>query len=218
MAVADWAGVVGGVAGVGSLVVAVFAYKAAQKGNELAAVANNTATDAIGQAQAANRIAVEANDLAGNANSIAERALIVAQDDVPYNWVLQIDEEGHAAVVNDCGHRADQTTVTIDAGGKPIVDAGPVDVAEFPEIALSLDSAVQEHFERVAQKAARPARTTGDTFYFGSAGEIVETRFRAHLRWLTENGVLRSDVVEQVLRHHMTADGPRVPVPRRQRS
>jgi hypothetical protein len=58
--------------------------------------------DAFG-AKEANSIAKGANELAGDANTIAERALRAAQDDIPYNWVLKVDDNG-AWIINDCGH------------------------------------------------------------------------------------------------------------------
>jgi hypothetical protein len=97
----------------------------AETGNDLAQAANDTAGAALTEAEKANEIAERANQLSGGANTIAERALRVAQDDVPYNWVLEVDDDGVAAVLNDCGHRALQTTVVLDSGGHIVAETGP---------------------------------------------------------------------------------------------
>jgi hypothetical protein len=187
--------------------VAETANEVAEAGNALAQTANDTAADALGEAKNANGIAGEANQLSGDANTIAERALRVAQDDVPYNWVLQVGDDGVAVVLNDCGHRALQATVVLDSGRQVVAEAGPVDVVPFGKITLDVKSVVEQHFENVRSNPVVYAHSEGAVFFGGRNGLAVTVEFRAHLRWHTEQDIPRTDVVEEVLRHQMTHDG-----------
>lgn len=181
----------------------------AEEGNTLAQAANDTAADALGEAEKANEIAEQANQLSGDANTIAERALRVAQDDVPYNWVLQVGDDGVAVVLNDCGHCAREVTVVLDSGSQVLANAGPVDVDSFGKIALNVKSAMERHFETVRSNPVVYAHSDGGMFFGGRNGSPVAIEFRAHLRWLTEQDIPRTDVVKDVLRHQMTHDGLR---------
>lgn len=211
MSVADWVAIVSGTGGflVGTvgLAVAIRTNKVAQHGNRLAKAANDTATDAVGQAEEANRIAEDTNKLAEDANLIAQRALRNAQDDIPYNWRLKVEDDGSAVIFNDCGHRADQVTVVVDVGGEPVTQSGPHDVAAFGQITFGLQSTMQKHFNDVHRNPGRESMTSGVVFAAGGPGKPVETVFRAHLCWLTDNEVPRSDVVQEVVRHLMTPSG-----------
>lgn len=213
MTVADWAGVVAGVTGLLAAGVAwraaVNAKNLAKKGNSLAEAANQTAADALGEAKEANSIAEDANQLAGDANRIAERALRAAQDDVPYNWVLKVEDDGSAVVINDCGHGAAQVTVVIDCAGEVVGESGPTDIAKFGEVAFDVKSAIEKHFEHVRQHPYSPSRSGGGVFIAGSSGKVTSTIFRAHVRWLTEQEVPRTDVVQEVVSHLMTHEGMR---------
>jgi hypothetical protein len=190
-----------------ALAVALRAKEIAEKGNILAEAANDTAADALGEAENANDIAKEANQLSGGANTIAERALRVAQDDVPYNWILQVEDDGVAVVLNDCGHRALQATVELDSGGHVVAQTGPVDVAPFDRLTFDAKSAVEQHFENVRSNPVVYAHSEGGVFFGGRNGLAVSVTVRAHLRWRTEQEIPRTDVVEEVLRHQMTHDG-----------
>lgn len=201
------AGAVGALAGVVGLAVAIRANELAQNSNGLAQAANDTASDALGKAEEANGIAVDANELAGDANAIAERALRVAQDDVPYSWALKVDDDGTAVVINDCGHPANQVAVIIDSGGDPVADAGPVDVPAFGQLPFDVSGAVEKHFERVRGNPGRKASGGDGVFIAGASGKPVTTVFRAHLSWRTVEQVPRTDVVQEVLRHQMTSGG-----------
>ncbi|MCH2223026.1 MAG: hypothetical protein MK097_22300, partial [Dechloromonas sp.] len=145
----------------------------ADAGNTLAQVANDTAADALGEAEKANEIAEQANQLSGDANTIAERALRVAQDDVPYNWVLEVGDDGVAVVLNDCGHRALQATVVLDSGSQVVADAGPVDVDPFGKITLDVKSAIELHFETVRSNPVVHAHSEGGLFFGGRNGSPV---------------------------------------------
>jgi hypothetical protein len=103
----------------------------------------------LSEAKKANSIAEEANHFSGDANTIAERALRVAQDDVPYNWSLDVGDDGVAVVLNDCGHRALQTTVVLDSDGQILGETEPVDVEPFGEITLDVTSTIEQHFDAV---------------------------------------------------------------------
>jgi hypothetical protein len=137
--------------------------------------------------------------------------LRVSQDDVPYKWVFQIDDNGSARIVNDCGHRAAQVTAIIDRGGNVVVDdgGGPIDMEPFDEMLFDLSGAIEQHFEIVRQNPVTKPWSGGGVISAGSDGKSVETRFRAHLRWFTEQDVPRADVVEEIVRHRMTFDGIR---------
>lgn len=186
-----------------ALVVAIKANRVAKTGNGLAQAANDTAAEALGEAQ-------DANVIAGEANTIAERALRVAQDDLPYNWVLTVDDDGVAKVVNDCGHRALEVTVVIDRGGNVVEDAGaPIDLEPFDTMLFDLEDAIEQHFELVRQRPYKEAQFGSGYFIAGTSGKAVVTVFRAHVRWLTDQQVPRTDVVQQVVRHHMTHKGMR---------
>ena len=180
--------------------IAIRANGIAKQGNGLARTANETADDALDEAR-------KANDIAKDANSIADRALRVAQDDIPYRWVLRVDDNGSAWVINDCGHAAGQVSVVIDAAGQVVGETGPADVAPFGELSFELKDAVEQHFARVRQHPYRPASGGGGVFIAGSSGKPVDTTFRAHLRWLTDDQVPRTDVIEETLRHSMGRDG-----------
>jgi hypothetical protein len=180
--------------------VSLRAKEIAEAGNVLA----NTAND---KAESANEIAGEANQLSGDANTIAERALRVAQDDVPYNWVLEVGDDGVAVVLNDCGHRAVQATVVLDSVRQVVAEAGPVDVAPFGTIALDAASVIEQHFENVRANPVSHPHSAGNVFFAGGNGTEVTVEFRAHLRWHTEQNIPRTDVVGEVLRHQMTHDG-----------
>jgi glucose/arabinose dehydrogenase len=179
----------------------------AKAGNTLAETANDTAADALVEAETANDTAVEANRLSGDANTIARRALDVAQDDVPYNWALEVGDDGVAVVRNDCGHRALQAVVTLDSGGEVIAEAGPVDVAAFDKITLDANVAVEQHFQSVRANPVVYAHSEGGVFFGGRNGIPVSVTFRASVRWHTEQGIPRNDVVREVLRHQMTHEG-----------
>lgn len=211
MSVGDWAGVIGGVAGVAGAVVALVSARSANKlvkeGNALAQAANDTAADALRETKEANRVAVEANELAGDANSVAQRALHVAQDDVPYSWVLQVDDDGLATVTNDCGHPAHEVVVILDSGGHRIADTGPVDVPAFGKVTLDAKGTIEQHYEEVRKHPARYAHVDGPLMFGGSAGKPVATTFRAHVRWLTAEQVPRHDVVEEIISHYMGYEG-----------
>lgn len=189
--------------------VAESANKVAKAANILAAAANDTASDALGEAE-------KANDIAEDSNTIAERALGVALDDVPYNWVLHVGEDGVAVVLNDCGHHARQVTIVLDIGGRVVTEGGPIDVAPFGKIMLDAKSTVEQHFEKVHQNPVVYAHGEGGVFFVGRSGTPVAVTFRAHLRWRTEQEVPRTDVVHEVVRHQMTHDGlKRIPDRRR---
>lgn len=198
-------------------VVAVLAVKATKDANKIAKAANDMAEDALRQAQEANGIAVDANELARDANSIAERALLVAQSDTPYHWVLKVEDDGTAVVVNDCGHRADKVTVIIDVDGNVIDQTGPTDVPAFEQLDFDLSGTVQQHLEHVRMNPGRKPIDAGSAFVAGSSGRPVETVFRATLTWFTAEQVPRRDVVEEVMRHVMTPSGTLRRSKRRQR-
>lgn len=211
MTVADWAGIIAGLAGIAAAGVAwraaFSANKLAKKGNSLAETASKTAADALGEAKEANRVAEDANQLAGDANQIAERALRVAQDDIPYHWVLKVNDDGSAVVVNDCGHRATQVTVVVDCGGEVVAESGPTDIAQFGEIAFDVQGSVEKHFERVRQYPYRPPRVSPGILVGGANGKLISDTFRAHVRWFTEQEVPRSDVAQELVSHSMTSKG-----------
>jgi hypothetical protein len=112
-------------------------------------------------------------------------------------------------VVNDCGHAATQVTVVIDRGGNVVADAAPMDVKPFDELLFDLTDAIKQHLELVRMNPVRQPRLSGPVVSAGSNGEPVSTTFRAHIRWLTEQQVPRTDVVHEVVRHQMTFDGIR---------
>jgi hypothetical protein len=213
MDVASWiaaiAAVVAALAAMVALGVSLRAKEIAEAGNALAQGANDTAADALGEAKAANDIAGEANQLSGDANTIAERALRVAQDDVPYNWVLEVGDDGVAVVLNDCGHRAIQATVVLDSGRQVVAEAGPVDVVPFGKIALDVKNTIEAHFETVRSNPVVYPHREGGISFGGRDGMPVEIEFRAHLRWHTEQDIPRTDVVDETLRHQMTHAGLR---------
>lgn len=121
----------------------------AEAGNALAQSANETAANALGEAEKANEIASASNRLAGDANEIAERALRVAQDDVPYKWVLCVGDDGNAVVTNDCGHHALQVTVALESGGRVIAEHAVEDFDPFGKITLDVWGVLGQHFETV---------------------------------------------------------------------
>jgi len=190
-----------------ALAVALRAKEIAETGNTLAQAANDTASDALEEAETANDIAEAANQLSGDANTIAERALRVAQDDVPYNWVLQVEDDGVAVVLNDCGHRALRATVVLDSDRQVVAKAGPVDIAPFDNITLDASSVIARHFEDVRTNPVVYAHSEGGLSFGGRNGIPVSVTFRAHLRWHTEQEIPRTDVVQEVLCHQMTYDG-----------
>lgn len=214
MSVADVGGIIGGAAGIFAALTAVYglrvaigANEIANRGNKLAKSANVSAVDALREAEEANRIAVDANKLAAGANSIAERALRVTQDDIPYNWSLKVEDDGSAAVVNDCGHRALQVTIVIDVDGKVLADSdGPQDVEPFGTVDFDVASAMAKHYEEVRKYPYRYAHSGNGYFAAGGPNKTLSTRFRAHLRWTTEDEVPRSDVIDEVVSHFMGAD------------
>lgn len=200
-------GAAGTITGAIALCIAARANQAAKDGNTLAETANNIAANALGEAQKTNSIAENANQLAGDANLIAKRALQVAQDDIPYNWVLEINDDGSAIVLNDCRHHAAQVTVVIDAGSEPVARCGPVDVAAFEKLPFNVASAVEKHFENVRQHPYRPTQAGTGWMSVGGPGDPVACIFRAHLSWLTDDEVPRNDVVEKVVSHQMDYAG-----------
>lgn len=187
--------------------IAETANNVAKTGNGLAQTANDTAADALDEARRANEFADEANRFSDEANTIAERALRAAQDDVPYKWVLKVDDNGVAVVINDCGHHAHLATVTLESAGQVVAESGPIDVASFGKITLDAKSILDQHFAEVSKNPAVYARTVGGIFFTGHAGDPVSITFRAHLRWQTDQGLPRNDVVREVLQHQMTYDG-----------
>lgn len=195
--VANW---IAAIAAVLAALVALVALGVSLRAKEIAESAN-----VLGQT--ANNIAGRANELSGDANTIAERALRVAQDDVPYNWLLEVGDDGVAVVLNDCGHPALQATVVLDSGRQFVAEAGPVDIVPFGKIALDAKSAIEEHFEIVRSHPAEYPHRQGPVMFSGGPGSAVSVEFRAHLRWRTEQDIPRNDVVEVVLRHQMTYDG-----------
>lgn len=194
---ANW---IAAIAAVLAALVAVVALGVSLRAKEIAESGNALA-------QTANDIAGKANGLSGDANTIAERALRVAQDDVPYNWVLEVGDDGVAVALNDCGHPALQATVVLDSGRQFVAEAGPVDVVPFGKITLDAKGPIEEHFEIVRSYPAEYPHRQGSVMFSGGFGSAVAVKFRAHLRWRTEQGIPRNDVVEVVLRHQMTYDG-----------
>ena len=190
-----------------ALAVALRGKETAEQANNLAKSANDTASDALSEAKKANSIAGEANQLSGDANTIAERALRVAQDDVPYNWSLDVGDDGVAVVLNDCGHRALQTSVVLDSDGQIVGETEPADVAPFGKISLDVTGTMEQHFEAVRKNPVVYAHSDGGIFFGGRDGIPVAVKFRAHIGWRTEQDIPRTDVVEVVLRHQMTHDG-----------
>lgn len=209
---------VSAVVAIWALVVAYLANNVANEGNAIAEGANDIAVDALREAQDANVLATNANALAGDANEIAERALRAAQDDVPYNWTLTINDDGSAIVLNDCGHGALDAKVTLDSESRPIAEAGPVDLAAFDKIMLDAASTMDRHFEAVRANPPTYAHSEGGLSFGGSAGKPVETEFRVHLRWTTEQGVPRTDVVRTMVRHQMTQGGLQPWAPKKPRT
>lgn len=218
---ADGVAIGGGIGGIVTAIIALFiaarANKAAKAGNSLAKVANDTAADALRQTKKANRIAVEANELAGNANTIAKRALNAAHDDVEYHWVLEIQADGLAVVINDCGQHAAHVAAIVDHGGEPVARSAPTDIDAFGKIALDVKGAVEQHFEKVRGNPVQYAVSDGGVNYGGRNGTPVHTKFRAHLTWLTPEQVPRSYVAEKVISHQMTHEGIKEFIPRPRR-
>ncbi|TLH64898.1 hypothetical protein C1S80_11350 [Mycolicibacterium aubagnense] len=179
----------------------------AEAGNALAQSANETAANALGEAEKANEIASASNRLAGDANEIAERALRVAQDDVPYKWVLCVGDDGNAVVTNDCGHHALQVTVALESGGRVIAEHAVEDFDPFGKITLDVWGVLGQHFETVRSHPVVHAHREGGLVFAGRNGEPVCITFRAHMRWRTEQDIPRTSVVKEVLCHQMTHDG-----------
>lgn len=205
--VAALAAVVAALVAAVALAVALRAKEVAETGNTLAQTANDTAAAALREAEKANDIAAKANQLSGGANTIAERALQVAQDDVSYNWVLRVGDDGVAVVRNDCGHRALQVTVVLDSGSQVLAETEPVDVGPFGEITLDVKIRLEQHFENVRKNPVVYAHSEGGVFFGGRNGIPVDVAFRALLRWHTDQEIPRTDVIQQVLCHQMTHDG-----------
>lgn len=179
----------------------------AEGGNTLADTANSTAAEALKEAEKANEFADQANELAGEANRIADRALHAALDDIPYNWVLNIDDDGAAVIHNDCGHHARLVSVTLDSEGVVVGECEQVDIAPFGTITLDAKDAVEGHLDRVRKNPVVHARDGGDVFIAGRNGKSVSTTFRAHLKWNTTDGLPRTAVCTEVLRHAMRFKG-----------
>lgn len=214
MDVSDATAISSAVIALGSAAIALRANSFANKSNRLASDANTLAEDAITEARGANAFAEKANDIALEANRISDRALRAARDDVPYNWVLSVDDNGSAWVKNDCGHTARQVTAIIDCGGRIVGENEPKDLAPFGELFFDLKESVEQHLAQVRLYRYQPGSSGGGIVVAGSNGRPYETTFRAHLRWLTNEEVPRSDVVEDTLRHHMTYDGMKRSKPR----
>lgn len=181
----------------------------ADTGNTLARTANGTASEALTEAERANSFAAQANELSVEANAIAERALRAALDDVPYNWVLKVSDDGVAEVHNDCGHSARLVRITLDCDGTVVVESEAIDFSPFAKITLDAKIAVGKHLDKVRKNPAVPASVGGSVFLAGRNGKSVSTTFRAHVTWQTEQGLPRTAVVSEVLRHQMSMKGLR---------
>jgi hypothetical protein len=195
--VAEW---VAAIAAVVAALIAAVALGVALRGKETAEQANRTSANALDEAK-------KANGIADDANTIAERALRVAQDDVPYHWVLEVGDDGVAVLINDCGHPASQATVVLDSAGRIVAETEPVDVVPFGKISLDASSTIEQHFDAVRKNPVVYAHSDAGMVFGGRDGAPVAANFRAHVRWLTEQEIPRNDVVELVLRHQMTHEG-----------
>lgn len=197
----------GFIVGVLGLVFARRAHQLAENANEIAKAGNQAAMDAVGKADEANGIAEKANDLAGDSNKIARRALSITEDTVEYNWVLKIDEDGTARVVNDCAYPAHEVAVFVDVGGDHVASARVDEVAAFGEIPLDARGAFEEHAERVRRNPYRHSSSGGGMFIAGGPGRSVSTEFRAAVDWKTAHDVSRHCTVKEIVKHRMEHGG-----------
>ncbi|MCA1004779.1 hypothetical protein LCL87_03545 [Rhodococcus hoagii] len=217
MEAGEWIlGIIGAIAGLGglalglvSLSIARGARQDAQTSNALAKQGNESAIDAVRKAGEANRIAEDANDLAGDANVVARRALAVAEDSVEYAWVLKVDDDGTARVVNDGAHDAHHVTAVVDVRSNRVADATAEHIPAFGELRLDVTTALEEHFEEVRKNPAYRGSNNRDIFIMPSEGAAVSTTFRASIMWRTVEDVPRHTTVNEIVRHRMGFEGMR---------
>ncbi|QRY61505.1 hypothetical protein JVX90_13895 [Gordonia sp. PDNC005] len=206
-----WIGAVGGtvgaVTGLAGIYFGQIGKKTGEKAQRTAETANETAAEAVRIAREANRIAVEANDLASDANTISKDALAVASDQLDYAWVLKVEDDGSAIVINDCAHIAVGATVVVDVNGEVQATRCGENVAAFKQLSLDATRAFEKHIEEVRAHPYRNSISSPGVFITGSAGDIITTTFRATITWSTESGVERSCVVKNDVRHRMEYGG-----------
>lgn len=217
-----WVGAIGGAAGgIAGLIALVLSCRAnqtaasgnkiAKKGNKIAESASKSASAAVVVAGEANRLAEVANEKSAEANLIAERALRISADNLDYNWVLEVDDDGRASVLNDCAHEAMDVTVVIDSLGEIYDQAAINRVAGFDQVDFEVPRLVQEHFAKVeTESVPRLPRSGSGVFIAGSAGSTVRTKVRATVTWSTPEGVPRTGVVNETLSHRKTIQGEAV--------
>lgn len=201
----DWDLLVSGTSAVFAgiaLVIAVLSRRDSKRANSLAGEANDIAGSALGASERANEFAGQANKFAEDANSISRRALAATEDNLIYQWRIDIDDDtGSTRLVNDSAHDALQVSVVVVDEGGP-VDRGWSDrVPAYEEIVLDVSSTLEKHFEEVDRHPSRPAKSGNGIFISGSFGKTVETVLTFQITWKTIEDVRRDLVLEKALRH-----------------
>ena len=186
--------VISGATGAFGFVFGVLGYCAAKQSNNLAEEANRVSVNAQVAAE-------EANELAQDANEIAERAFAAGSDHTTYNWGFEIDDDGTAAVFNNCAFDAFDFSAVFTCDEATVLSIAHDQVPAFDKVYGSLDSIVEKHFDEVRDNPSRHASSSGGIFISGSAGKTVSTTVSAHLSWVTPSGVKRACILDYVLRH-----------------
>lgn len=203
--VANWELLIAGastVVAILALIVAVLSRRDSKDANRLADNANDIAGGARDAAERANELAGQANQFAEDANTISRRALAASEDNLIYQWRIDIEEDtGQARLVNYSAHDALEVSVVAVEDDRSVARGGAEMVPSFGEILLDISSTLEHHFEKVREHPSRPEAIADDFIYTGRVGKTVETDLVFHVTWKTVDNVRRDRQVEETLRH-----------------
>lgn len=160
------------------------------RSNTLAETGNQIAQEGNREAGKANELAEQANQIAEHANQIGKRTLDASLDQSEYDWRVRTDEHDGIALVimNDCAWAGRQVAVTVLSGEHRITGAVFDQIPGFGKESIDLSGALEQRLERSASVA-----------WNRRMNMRVRVAIDVHIKWVTELGMHRSQVVHQTI-------------------
>ncbi|MFD9551729.1 hypothetical protein ACFWBG_30480 [Nocardia salmonicida] len=184
-------GIVGGAAGAGSLLVAVWALVYARQSRDISNGAKQLSSTANDLSVASNRIAEEARDLATEANEYAHRSEQRETERHDVDWEMDWERPGRYLVTNGGEDSAYDVKVTVTIDDEEARGSAAT-LGPGESVALDFPHAAQEFVREVQEWNQRP------TGYPYVGPSMIETSRYFHTQtyrilWSTQQGSPRED-------------------------
>lgn len=194
----SWGEVVAGLVGVGGLVLAINANRAARKANELAESSGKSAARAVRVAEESNRIAEHANELSEHANQVVTTQAAQQVEKWLVEWRAEWDgDRGVLTLVNDGRDAARAPFVVIKGDDVDELREGYEDVPRHGALVITFPEFPEDRLRENARLAVEYRRALDDGIIWSLQKYEVELVVTVH--WETGLGQPREQVLNLTL-------------------